>query len=116
MARAAEQAARKLMDGELFETIISSFQDIINNGVALEVSIKNVANFRTQKAVQSILNDISQVVSVHRRSFGDGWLRLSVRFKGNADTFSEKVDGLSVAGNRLAVTDIAGNAVTMQLE
>lgn len=116
MTRAAEQAARKLMDRELFETIISSFQDIINNGVALEVSIKNVANFRTQKAVQSILNDISQVVSVHRRSFGDGWLRLSVRFKGNADTFSEKVDGLSVAGNSLAVTDISGNAVTMQLE
>jgi hypothetical protein len=116
MTKAAEQAARKLMDQELFETIISSFQDIINNGVALEVSIKNVANFRTQKAVQSVLNDISQVVSVHRRSFGDGWLRLSVRFKGNADTFSEKVDGLSVAGNRLAVTDISGNAVTMQLE
>jgi hypothetical protein len=116
MTRAAEQAARKLMDRELFETIISSFQDIINNGVALEVSIKNVANFRTQKAVQSILNDISQVVSVHRRSFGDGWLRLSVHFKGNADTFSEKVDGLSVAGSRLAVTDISGNAVTMQLE
>jgi hypothetical protein len=116
MTRAAEQAARKLMDRELFETLVSSFQDIINNGVALEVSIKNVANFRVQKAVQRVLNDISQVVSVHRRSFGNGWLRLSVRFKGNADTFSEEVDGLSVAGNRLSVTNIAGNAVTMQLE
>ena len=116
MTMAAEQAARKLMDRKLFETIVASFQDIINNGVPIEVSIKNVTSFQVQKAVRRVLNGISEVVSVTSRSFGNGWLRLSVRFKGNADTFSEEVDGLSVDGNRLSVTDISGNAVTIKLE
>ncbi len=115
-AKAAEKAAKKLMDRKLFEKIVSSFQDMINNGIPLDVIIKNVANFKMQKAAREVLGELSDVVSVNKRSFGGGQLDLSVLYKGNADSFSEAVDGKIVGGKKLSVTDVAGSRVVIQLE
>jgi hypothetical protein len=114
--KAAEKAAKMLMDRALFEKIVSSFQDMINNGITISVTIKNVKDFQTQKAVRKALGELSDVVSVNKRSFGGGQLNLSVLYKGNADSFSEAVDGKTVEGKRLSVTDIAGSRVAVQLE
>lgn len=116
MAQAAEKAARKLMDRELFEKIVSSFQDMINNGISLDVTIENVRKFKMQKALRQAIAEISDVVSVRKRSFGGGKLQLSVQFKGNADSFSETIDGATVQGKNLSVTDVAGSRVIIQLE
>jgi hypothetical protein len=115
-AKAAEKAAKKLMDRKLFEKIVSSFQDMINNGIPLDVIIKNVANFKMQKAAREVLGELSDVVSVNKRSFGGGQLDLSVLYKGNADSFSEAVDGKIVGGKKLSVTDVAGSRVVIRLE
>ena len=115
-AKAAEKAARKLMDRKLFEEIVSSFQDMINNGIPLNVTIKNVADFSMQRAVREVLGELTDAVSVNKRSFGGGQLNLSVLYKGTADSFSEAVDGKTVGGKRLSVTDIAGSRVVIQLE
>jgi len=115
-AKAAEKAAKKLMDRKLFEKIVSSFQDMINNGIPLDVIIKNVANFKMQKAAREVLGELSDVVSVNKRSFGGGQLELSVLYKGNADSFSEAVDGKIVGGKKLSVIDVAGSRVIIRLE
>ncbi len=116
MAKAAENAAKKLMDRHLFEKIVSSFQDMINNGITLNVTIKNVTSFKMQKAIRGVLDELSDTVSVNKRSFGGGQLKLSVLYKGDADSFSETVDGKTVEGKKLSVTDITGSRVVIQLE
>lgn len=113
---AVEQAALKLMDQALFETVVASFQDMVNNGMLLAVTINNIANFRTQQAVREALQGLPAVVSVHGHRFSQGQLHLSVHFQGDANMFGNAVDGLAVSGQTLAVTAIAGNAVTVQLE
>lgn len=114
-SKAIEKTAQKLMDRKLFEQIVASFQDIINNGITLDVTVKNVANFKMQKEIRQVIGGLD-VVSVNKRSFGGGLLKLSVVFKGNADLFSEAVDGKSVQGKKLSVTDIAGNKVVILVQ
>lgn len=116
MAHASQKAAEKLMDKKLFETIVSTFQDMINNGFSLDVTVNNVPNFKTQKLVRAFLADLLHVVSVTKKSFGGGVLGLTVLYKGNADAFSEMVDGKTTAGKMISVTDIAANSVTLLLQ
>ncbi len=104
------------MDRALFEEIVSSFQDMVNNGIPLYVTIKHVDNFKTQKAVKKALEELSQVVSVNKRSFGGGQLQLSILYKGNADSFSEVVDGKTVEGKIFSVTGISGDNVVIEME
>lgn len=115
-ATATEKAAKKLMDRALFEEIVSSFQDMVNNGTPLLVTVKHVDNFKAQKAVTTALKELSQVVSVSKRSFGGGQLQLSVLYKGSADTFSEAVDGKTVEGKTFSVTGISGDSVVIEME
>jgi len=116
MANASQKAAEKLMDKKLFETIVVTFQDMINNGFSLDVTVKNVPNFKTQKSVRAFLVDLPDVVSVTKKAFGGGVLGLTVLYKGNADAFSELIDGKTAAGKMVTVTDIAANSVTLLLE
>ncbi len=116
MANATAAAAEKLMDRKLFETIVSTFQDMVNNGILLDVLVKNVPNFKTQKTVTELLTGLPNVVSVSKKSFGNGQLQLAVRFKGNADSFSESVDGKTAADKVLSVTDVASNRIVVVME
>lgn len=115
-AKATEKAAQKLMDRKLFEKIVASFQDMLNNGIPLDVIVNNVKKFKMQKAVRQAIQDMESVVSVHKRSFGKGKLVLNVLYKGTADTFSESADGQEVAGKTLAVTDMEGSRIVIDLE
>ena len=116
MANASQKAAEILMDRKLFETIVTTFQDMINNGFSLDVTVNNVPNFKTQKSVRAFLTDLPNVVSVTKKAFGGGALGLTVLYKGNADAFSELVDGKTAAGKTISVTDIAANSVTLLLQ
>jgi hypothetical protein len=115
-AKAAEKTAKKLMDRALFEKMVSSFQDMINNGIPIDVTVKGVSDFKMQKAVREMLSGLSQVVSVNKRSFGGGKLHLSVLYKGNADSFSEEVDGRTVEGKIISVTGISGDKVDIEIK
>jgi hypothetical protein len=111
---ASDKAARKLMDRELFETIVSAFQDMANNGITLEVTVDNVGDYRTQKAVQETIGK-AEVSSVSKRGFGGGKLQLAVVFRGSADAFADVMDGKEVLGRKMAVTGIAGSRVSISL-
>jgi len=114
--QATAKAAAKLMDRNLFETVVASFQDMLNNGIALDITVKNVTNFKIQKAVRQVIAGLADVVSVSKKAFGGGQLKLAIVFKGNADAFSERVDGPRVLDQSLSVTDIVGSRVTIHLQ
>lgn len=111
---ASEKAARNLMDQELFEKIVASFQDTVNNGTTLDVVIDKVADFQTQKAVTGVISGL-EVASVNKRGFGEGRLELSVVFRGTADSFAEAVDGKAVKGKKLTVTNVTGSKIQLTL-
>lgn len=113
---AAEKVGKKLMDQQLFEAIVTSFQDMVNNGMPLDVTIKQVSNFKTQKALRQTLGNLSGVVSVTKRSFGNGRLKLTIFYKGSADSFCEVVDGKSFHEKKLSVIDTAGSRVVILLK
>lgn len=113
--KAVEKAARKLMDREMFESIVATFQDMINNGIPLDVTVRNVANYRMQKAVSQALQG-SEVVSINKRGFTNAQLNLTVMFKGNSDTFADTVDGRTAAGKKLVVTDVVGGRIVIDMQ
>jgi len=115
-AKATEKAAKSLMDISLFEKIISSFESSVNNGINIDVTIENVENFKTQKAVKKVIGKLPEVVSVNSRGFGQGRLKLSVVYKGDADSFGEEIDGKIAIGKKLSITDIVGDRVVIRLK
>ncbi|KPJ77494.1 MAG: hypothetical protein AMJ54_07760 [Deltaproteobacteria bacterium SG8_13] len=114
-AMAAEKAGRKLMDAALFEAIVASFQDTLNNGLPLDITIEPVSSYKQQKALQGHFRDIEDVVSVNKRSYGNGRLKLTVFFKGSADSFSDAVDGTTFMGKTLSVIEVEGSRIGIQL-
>lgn len=116
MAQAATKAANSLLDKKLFEAIIASFQDSINNGATYEVVISGVKSYSQQKNAAKILEDTEGVVSVSRRSFGGGKLELTVMFKGNAESLCDRVDSKPVDEAKLLVTNISGNRIALNLQ
>ncbi|OHB32455.1 MAG: hypothetical protein A2X84_08010 [Desulfuromonadaceae bacterium GWC2_58_13] len=115
-SKAAEKAGQKLMDDKLFEEILASFQDTVNNGATVEVTIRNVIDYQAQKSANRLLEETSGVTSVSRRGFFGGEAIYTVVFRGQVDTFCDAVDGKQVAGKKLSVTSVAGSNVVMQLQ
>jgi len=116
MEKASAKAAVTLMDKTLFEAIISSFQDTVNNGVNLEVTIIGVTSYKKQKQTAKQLEETRGVVLVTKRSFGGGKLELTVLFKGSVDTFCDRVDSSAIAKDILTVTDVIGNRIVLNLK
>ncbi len=115
-AKAAVKAATNLMDKKLFEAIVTSFQDTLNNGATFEVIISGVKSYGQQKSAAKVLEDAEGVVSVTKRRFGGGKLELSVLFKGSAETFCDHIDSKAVDESKLVVTNIAGNRISLSLQ
>lgn len=116
MTQAAIKAANTLMDKKLFEAIVKSFQDTVNNGANYDIVISGVKSYGLQKSATRILEDTEGVISVTKRRFGDGKLELSVLFKGSADTFCDRVDSKPIDNGKLLVTDVTGNRIALNLQ
>ncbi len=117
---AIAKASKKVMDKYIFEKIVSSWQDVINNGVLLKVAVNNVKVFSASKAtINAIKNSSTSVVRVIKRKWNrkSGVLDLEVKYKGNSDGFCEVVDGFSVNNKyKLAVTGNTSNSVMLKIE
>ena len=115
-SQAAAKAATSLMDKKLFEAIVISFQDTVNNGANYDIIISGVKSYGLQKSAAKVLEDTEGVVSVTKRSFGSGKLELSVLFKGSVETFCDRVDSKVVDDSKLSVTNVAGNRIALNLQ
>lgn len=109
------KTAQKLMDTQLFETIVTSFQNQVNNGQTLEVTVRGLASFQQQKQINEGLLELGSVQSVSKRGFSGGVLSLSVLYRGNVDSFCEALDGRKMGTATLAVTEAVGNRVVVVL-
>jgi hypothetical protein len=116
MNTASGKVGRKLMDTAMFETIVASFQDMVNNGNPLEVTVRDVDTYQLQKDVQMRIGELSDPVSISKRSFGNGELALTVMYKGNADSFCDRIEGQSIGSRKFAVTAIEGSRVVVRLK
>ncbi|MBA3018495.1 MAG: hypothetical protein KJ550_00850 [Proteobacteria bacterium] len=115
-AKATQKAANNLMDKSLFEQIVSSFQDSLNNGITIDVTIQNIDNYKIQEAVKKVIGELPEVVTIHSRSFAQGQLKLSIVYQGNTDSFCENIDGKIAGKKKLYVTDIVGDRVVINLK
>ncbi len=111
---AAQKAGNKLMDKELFEQVVASFQEMVNNGKPIEVTFRNVDDFQTQQSINKVVAGLANV-SLQNKKFADGQLVLSLLYKGNVDGFCQRLNGKTVQGKKLAVTEISGSRVVVVL-
>jgi hypothetical protein len=118
-AKAIGLAVRKLLDRHLFEKIVASWQDQINNGIPLRVTVSGVKIFKTSKAVMDGLPTISRgVVTVSKRGWNQatGILELEVLYKGNCDGFCETVDSKKLSdGSTLSVTGTTSGSARLKV-
>ena len=118
-AKAIGQAVQKLLDRTLFEKIVASWQDQINNGMPLRVTVSSVKSFKTAKAIMDGLPSISRgVVRVTKRDWNQatGILELEVLYKGTCDGFCETIDnGKLPDGSALAVTGSSGGSARLKV-
>jgi hypothetical protein len=107
------KTAQQLMDTQMFETIISSFQDQVNNGQTIEVTVRGLADYHQQQQLNTLIGEFDGVQSVSKRSFSAGTLALTVMYRGAVDSFCGTVDGQKLGGKTLAVTDVIGSRVVV---
>jgi hypothetical protein len=113
--KGATKAVKQLLDA-----IIKEWQGQLNNGIPIQLTVKNVGTYRHKNAVMHTLKSIGNIVAARERGW-DGQskqLRVDVQYKGNVDGFCTRIDGykLKSGGGSLSVTGVAGSAVTLVAE
>jgi len=116
---ALEKAAGKAA-GELLDAIIKEWQNQLNNGVTVRLTIQSVGTYRLKGDIVQTLGAVGGVSAARER----GWnadsklLEMDVQYKGNVDGLCSKLDGFKLRSGTgsLAVTAVNGMAVTMRAE
>lgn len=115
---ALTKATQKILDQYVFEKIVGSWQDAINNGIPLRVMVGDVRSFKTSSEVMKAIQNAASVVKVAKRSWNQttGVLELEVTYKGNGDGFSETVDSHALpGGGKLQIVGGGQNSIRMKV-
>lgn len=116
LSLASENAALNLMDQKMLSRIIAAFQDMINNGMPLTVTIANVDTGQLQKSLLDHISVMPGTVSVTPRNFGNNRMELSVLYKGTAHAFGNRALMWKGPGKRLKLKHLAGFRVDLQVQ
>ncbi|OGS35780.1 MAG: hypothetical protein A2293_11295 [Elusimicrobia bacterium RIFOXYB2_FULL_49_7] len=118
MSNALIAVGAKIMDRELFEKIVSYWQNIVNNGMDLKVTVSGIDGFAKLKDIKAFIQNVSpNVIKVTQRTFGNGILELEVLFKGNSEAFCDYMDGKKTTGGlEVAVSDFTAGTVKLKLK
>jgi hypothetical protein len=115
IGKAAETAMKGLLD-----KIITEWQNQLNNGITIQVSVSNVSTFRQKAAIVKTFQGLSNIVAVRERTWNGAskTLELDVQYKGNVNGFCTRVDGfkMKAGGGSLSVTGVSGMSVTLNAE
>ncbi len=117
--KAIEKASTKAIK-DLLDAIIKEWQNQLNNGITIRLTVKNVESFRLKNNIMHTLNSIGNIGAARER----GWngesklLEVDVQYKGNVDGFCTRLDGYKLrdGGGSLSVTGISGMAVTLNAQ
>ncbi len=120
MSNALLACGTKIMDKEIFEKVVSAWQDMANNGMELKVSVGGIDSFAKLKDMKAFLQGVSpNVVKVVQRNWvqGTGILELEILFKGSSESFAEYVDGKKTTGGmELSVGDFTSGTVKIKVK
>ncbi|PLX48592.1 MAG: hypothetical protein C0613_10425 [Desulfobulbaceae bacterium] len=112
--RAATKATERMLTQELFEQLVTSFQELINEGRPLEITFHEVTDFQTQQKITEAVQAIT-ATSLQNHTVADGRLILSLLYRRSTDTFCQHLHGKVVQGKKLAVTRISGSRIEVSL-
>ena len=112
---ATQKAAKHLLDDELFDQLITSFQDSVNNGFMIHVHIGNLKSYSQEKKIRKFLQK-QDIVSLHSKGFFGNAVDLTVHIKGNTIDFCDKIDGRGPEGSSFSIMECRGDKVTIMLQ
>ncbi len=117
-ARIIEDTRKGKVVTSLFDKIIGSWQEMVNNGMPIRLTVNNVTSFKAFKTVKSFLSDLSNnVVSVTQRGWNKPVLEFEIVFKGTPETLAENIDGQAFPNiGTLSVSDLTAGSVTADID
>jgi len=116
--QALQASARESVNEYVANTITEAFQDFVNNGAPLKMTISNLASFSSARKFSSQVEELDGVVSVKQ----DGWiangglLMLDLRYRGNTSDIAELLDGMQVGSQTLQISDLAPDRLSVVLQ
>ncbi|MFH1761111.1 MAG: hypothetical protein ABIA63_08415 [bacterium] len=117
--KAITKAAKKLMDKEVFEQIISAWQDVINNGMAIRVIISGVTNFKIANMLGPYLEGMSgNIVKANKRNWNKdkGKIEFEIQYKGSAEGFCTEIDEKPLQEEgKFSVSDFTANSASIEV-
>ncbi len=115
---ALTKASGKALEN-LIEKVIKDWNNQLNNGIQLSVTISGVKSYRQKNAVVQTFQTMPGVVTVQSRGWNSAGavLKVDIQYKGNTDGFCMKADGykLKTSGGSLSITSVNGNRVGLKV-
>ena len=112
ISNAAVKTSAKLLD-----LIMKDWQNQINNGIPLKVTVNKISTIRSKNAIVQTIKGLKEVSAVHERKWDSqsGTLIIDVQYKGNSSRFRSKIDGykMKFGGGSLSVTGINGQIILL---
>jgi hypothetical protein len=113
-------AASQKAIGQLLDVMIKEWQNQVNNGASLSITISGVSTFRVKNDMIQTLTAVTGVAAVRERNWDmqSKILTVDVQYKGNANGFCTRVDGfkLKSGSGSVAVSGVNGQRVSLVVQ
>ncbi len=113
-------AASQKAIGQLLDVMIKDWQNQVNNGATLSITIAGVSTFRMKNDMIQTLGAVSGVAAVRERNWDmqSKLLTVDVQYKGNANGFCTRIDGFKLrsGSGSIAVSGVNGQRVSLVVQ
>jgi hypothetical protein len=117
--QAISAASQKAM-AQLLDVMIKEWQNQLNNGASLSITIAGVNTFRMKNDLVQTLGAVSGVAAVRERNWDmqSKLLMVDIQYKGNANGFCTRIDGykLKSGTGSVAVSGVNGQRVSLVVQ
>lgn len=114
-AKALEKAAKKMMDKELFSQLIDAFQDSLNNGFSLHVTVLGVESYTQNKKIREAIEKLD-IIKLSAKNYSNEKMEIEVLYGSNAESFCDMVNGIKFSNKILSVAECAGDIVKLMVQ
>jgi hypothetical protein len=113
-------AASQKAIGQLLNVIIKEWQNQVNNGASLSITVAGVNTFRMKNDMIQTLGAVSGVAAVRERNWDmqSKLLMVDVQYKGNANGFCTRIDGFKLrsGSGSVSVSGVNGQRVSLVVQ
>jgi hypothetical protein len=117
--QAITQASQKAIK-DLLDVVIKDWQNQLNNGVQLSITVAGVSTFRLKNDVLKTLEAVPNVSAVRERNWDmqSKLLMVDVQYKGNANGFCTRIDGYKMksGAGSVGVSGLNGLRVSLLVQ